>query len=62
MKTQPVNEEYELYNLTDDPLEMCNLAHPTLATQHTLSIQKWMMHLLEEQRKQKRLYPVQPKI
>ncbi|WP_028531053.1 sulfatase-like hydrolase/transferase [Paenibacillus sp. HW567] len=62
VKTQPVHEEYELYNLTDDPLEICNLAHPALATQHTLSIQKRMMHLLDEQRRQKRLYPVQPKI
>lgn len=61
-KTQPVNDEYELYNLTDDPLETCNLAHPTYKTPFTLRIQNWMMRLLEEQRKQKRLYPIQPKI
>ncbi|WP_438348532.1 sulfatase-like hydrolase/transferase [Paenibacillus sp. FA6] len=58
VKTQPVHDEYELYNITADPLEICNLAHPTFATQYTISIQQWMMHLLEEQRKQKRLYPV----
>lgn len=59
VKTQPVQDEYELYNLTEDPLETCNLAHYAFTTEHTLSIQQWMMHLLEEQRKQKRLYPVQ---
>ncbi|WP_141505350.1 sulfatase-like hydrolase/transferase [Paenibacillus luteus] len=61
-KTQPVQEEFELYNLTDDPLETNNLVHPSLSTQHTISIQNGMMRLLDEQRRQKRLYPVQPKI
>jgi arylsulfatase A-like enzyme len=56
-KTKPVQEEYELYNLTDDPLEARNLAYPAFATPYTRSIQQQMMHLLDEQRKQKRLYP-----
>jgi len=58
VKTQPVRDEYELYSLTDDPLETRNLSHHAFATQHTRSIQQWMMQLLKEQRKQKRLYPV----
>lgn len=58
-KTQPVSDEFELYNITDDPLETRNLANPAYATRITLQIQEWMMYLLEEQRKQKRLYPVQ---
>lgn len=61
-KTQPVQDEYELYNLTDDPLETCNFAHSAYATPQTMTIQHWMMQLLEEQRKQKRLYPHQPTI
>ncbi|SLK19485.1 Arylsulfatase A [Paenibacillus sp. RU5A] len=61
-KTEPVQDEYELYNLTDDPLETCNLAHSAYATAQTMNIQQWMMQLLEEQRKQKRLYPHQPTI
>ncbi|WP_379203165.1 sulfatase-like hydrolase/transferase [Paenibacillus sp. GCM10012306] len=61
-KTEPVPDEYELYNLTEDPLEANNLAHPTLATQQTKEVQQIMMSLLEEQRKRKRLYPSQPTI
>lgn len=58
-KTQPVPDEFELYNITDDPLETRNHANPAFATPETLRIQEWMIYLLEEQRKQKRLYPVQ---
>ncbi|CAM3616348.1 arylsulfatase [Brevibacillus invocatus] len=58
-KTQPVPDEFELYNLTDDPMETRNLAHPEFATRATRKIQEWMMQVLGEQRKKKRLYPVQ---
>lgn len=58
-KTQPVPDEFELYNLTDDPMETRNLAHPEFATPATRRIQEWMMQVLGEQRKKKRLYPVQ---
>ncbi|MBP1991577.1 hypothetical protein J2Z66_003184 [Paenibacillus eucommiae] len=57
VKTRPAPDEYELYNLTADPLETCNLAHPAFATLQTKSIQAFMASLLEEQRKQKRLEP-----
>ncbi|WP_211748428.1 sulfatase-like hydrolase/transferase [Paenibacillus sp. Marseille-Q4541] len=57
VKTEPVHDEYELYNVSDDPLESCNLAHPAFATQYSRSIQQWMMQQLDEQRQQKRLYP-----
>ncbi|TVX89699.1 sulfatase-like hydrolase/transferase [Paenibacillus agilis] len=59
VKTEPAPEEYELYNLTADPLEAHNLAHPSYATPYTEGIQAQMMQLLDEQRKQKRLTPTQ---
>nr|WP_236871189.1 hypothetical protein [Brevibacillus laterosporus] len=43
--------------MTADPLETCNLAHPTFTSLQVKRIQKWMAYLLEEQRKQKRLEP-----
>jgi hypothetical protein len=54
----PGTDEFELYNLTDDPLETLNLANSAFATPETRRIQDWMMRVLEEQRKQKRLFPV----
>ncbi|KEQ24821.1 sulfatase-like hydrolase/transferase [Paenibacillus tyrfis] len=57
VKTTPEHDEYELYLLTDDPMETCNLAHPLYATPYTRSVQAWMLHLLAEQREQKRLSP-----
>lgn len=62
VKTQPVPDEYELYNLTDDPLETRNLAHIAFATEHSRSIHQWLVLLLEEQRNQKRLTPAQTPI
>ncbi|SFL23286.1 Arylsulfatase A [Paenibacillus sp. 1_12] len=59
IKTEPVAEEYELYNLSEDPLETRNLAHITLATEETKPIQQFMAKLLKEQRNQKRLVPYQ---
>ncbi|GAA3406972.1 sulfatase-like hydrolase/transferase [Paenibacillus hodogayensis] len=57
VKTTPDFDEYELYDLTDDPLETCNLAHPAYATPYTASVQAWMMQLMEQQRSEKRLTP-----
>ena len=56
-KTEPVPEEYELYNLTKDPFEEINLAHPEHETTESGRIQRILTNLLIEQRKQKRIYP-----
>ncbi|HEX3043791.1 MAG TPA: arylsulfatase, partial [Bacillota bacterium] len=56
-KTQPVPEEYELYNLTEDPLEEINLATPQYATPESYEIQMKLARLLAEQCRQKRLTP-----
>lgn len=56
-KDQPVPDEFELYNLTTDPLETTNLADPTNATPETMFIQQLLTKLLEEQRHKKRLTP-----
>nr|WP_318280984.1 sulfatase-like hydrolase/transferase [Paenibacillus bovis] len=57
IKTTPVEEEFELYNITRDPLEEINLAHPTNATVETKVIQKILEQMLNQQREQKRLNP-----
>ncbi|RKP50158.1 DUF229 domain-containing protein [Cohnella endophytica] len=57
VKTQPIQDEYELYNLTEDPCETRNYAHSAWATEDIRRIQHWMASLLEEQRNQKRLSP-----
>lgn len=54
VKTEPVPDQYELYNLTQDPLETNNLAAPD---KNTEDIQQIPKNLLEEQRNQKRLTP-----
>ncbi|MFD0589075.1 sulfatase-like hydrolase/transferase [Paenibacillus sp. GCM10027627] len=57
-----IPDEYELYNLSEDPLEVFNLAHSAHASPETMKVQKSMMRVLEAQRKQKRLLPEQPGI
>ena len=56
-KQYPVPEQYELYNLTTDPLEEINLAHPAFATDESTIIQHILTRILEKQCKQKRLAP-----
>jgi arylsulfatase A-like enzyme len=56
VKTISAPDEYELYHLSDDPMETCNLAHPEHAHRYP-GVQARMLHLLEEQRKRKRLTP-----
>ena len=56
-KTQPVPDEYELYNLTADPLEECNLADPRHTTPQAEAVRAEMAVLLAEQCRRKRLYP-----
>ncbi len=54
-KTSPAPDEFELYNLTRDPLEEKNLAEAEFETTETKAIRKVLSLILEEQRRQKRL-------
>jgi arylsulfatase A-like enzyme len=55
--TEPEPDEYELYDLTLDPIEERNLAHPSHADNHTRALQRTMLALLAEQVTAKRLTP-----
>lgn len=57
VKQTPVREQYELYNLTADPLELVNLANPANRTVQSQAIQQIMADLLQQQCLQKRLAP-----
>ncbi|MGB3100652.1 MAG: sulfatase-like hydrolase/transferase [Psychrobacillus psychrotolerans] len=56
-KQTPVDDEYELYNVTRDPTEECNLAFHLNETPESKLIQKVLITILQEQSKQKRLSP-----
>jgi len=55
--TEPEPDEYELYDLTLDPTEERNLAHPSHADDHSHALQQTMLGLLIEQLAAKRLTP-----
>ena len=55
--TEPAPDEYELYDLTLDPLEQHNLAHPSNADDRSRKLQGQMYQLLVEQLAAKRLVP-----
>jgi arylsulfatase A-like enzyme len=57
-KKRPRPEEYELYNLTDDPYETTNLAFPQNQTAQSKKMIIIMAQLLVQQCQQKRLYPL----
>ena len=57
VKTNPVPEEIEMYNLTVDPIETQNLANPQFSTAESTVVQVILANLLTEQCKKKRLYP-----
>ncbi|WP_160920461.1 sulfatase-like hydrolase/transferase [Guptibacillus hwajinpoensis] len=61
-KTSPTPDEFELYNVTRDPLEEKNLAHPNFETPESKEIRKILSLVLEEQRRQKRLTPMRSDI
>ena len=50
-------DEYELYDLTVDPTEMRNLAHPKYADERSRALLARMKRILGEQLAQKRLVP-----
>ena len=54
---RPVPDEFEMYNLTRNPLETQNLASSPFRTPITIKIQAILHQILEEQRAEKRLYP-----
>ena len=55
--TEPEPDEYELYDLTVDPAEERNLAHPTHADDDSRRLEAQMLELLVEQLAKKRLVP-----
>ncbi len=55
--TEPEPDEYELYDITVDPYEERNLAHPTHADDRSRALQATMLGLLGEQLAAKRLVP-----
>ena len=55
--TEPEPEEFELYDLTLDPFEERNLAHPSHADDASRALQQTMLRLLVEQLAAKRLTP-----
>lgn len=56
-RTEPAPDEYEMYNLTRDPLEETNLCHPSNQTAETQLREKELQALLAEQNAAKRLTP-----
>jgi len=57
--TEPDPDEFELYDLTLDPFEERNLAHPTHADDATRRLQESMLSLLVAELERKRLTPSQ---
>ncbi len=55
--TEPEPDEFELYDLTLDPYEEKNLAHPTHATEGSRALQSTMLGLLIDELERKRLTP-----
>lgn len=55
--TGPVPDQYEMYNITADPLEVDNLANGSYADKDILEIRGILDGLLLEQRGKKRVYP-----
>ena len=55
--TEPEPDEYELYDLTNDPIEERNLAHSSNADDRSRALQQTMLRLLGEQLTAKRLTP-----
>lgn len=57
ISTQPVPDQYEMYNLTIDPYETKNLTNSKYSNKYTKKIEKILEYLLKIENKKKRLYP-----
>ncbi|ACV62884.1 sulfatase [Desulfofarcimen acetoxidans DSM 771] len=55
---RPQADQYEIYNITTDPLEIRNVSYESYNNRYFMQIREILNELLEEQRKKKRLYPV----
>ncbi|MBO7746250.1 sulfatase-like hydrolase/transferase [Paenibacillus sp. MWE-103] len=53
----PVPDEYELYNVAEDPMELRNLAHPAFADARSRAARAELLRLLADERARKRLTP-----
>lgn len=62
IKTTPEPDQYELYNVTQDPCEEKNLAHSQYATTETMLIQRMLQKTLAEQSRKKRISPTSGKL
>ena len=60
--TEPEPDEFELYDLTVDPFEATNLAHPSNADESSRALLQTMLGLLREQLAAKRLTPTDGEI
>ena len=58
IKTEPDEAEYEMYNVTRDPLETFNISNNSQQDPKLTKIKEDLIILLYEQLKMKRLYPV----
>jgi arylsulfatase A-like enzyme len=56
-KSVPEADQFEMYNLTDDPYEQQNLASPAFATAQSAILQPLLLNVLKEQVTQKCLLP-----
>jgi arylsulfatase A-like enzyme len=56
-KTKPVKPEFEMYNVTEDLLEMENLARRSAKSPELKKVQEELEEMLRRQRERKRLYP-----
>jgi len=55
--SEPAPDEFELYDLTTDPCEERNLAHPAFSTEQSRALQDSMLELLIAELDRKRLTP-----
>lgn len=57
IKTSPVSDEIEMYNLSNDPTESKNFANPKFVTPESETVQVILKQILASESRKKRLYP-----